>query len=37
MFAGILGFIGKAFGAMGSNMCAYFFLEETECPKSLIK
>lgn len=37
MFAGILGFIGKAFGVAGANMCAMFILDEEECPKSLIK
>ena len=37
MFAGILGFLGKAFGVMGANMCGLFYLDEPECPKSLIK
>jgi len=37
MFATILGFLGKAFGVAGANMCAMFYMDEPECPKSLIK
>lgn len=37
MLASILGFIGKAFGVAGANMCVLFFVDEPECPKSLIK
>nr|MBP3258543.1 cyclic lactone autoinducer peptide [Bacilli bacterium] len=37
MFASILGFIGKAFGVAGANMCLAWFIDEPECPKSLIK
>lgn len=37
MFAGILGFIGKAFGVAGANMCMLFYFDEPECPKSLVK
>ena len=37
MFAGILGFIGKIFGVAGANMCMILFVDEPECPKSLIK
>ena len=37
MFANILGFLGKAFGVAGANMCMLFFLDEPECPKGLIK
>lgn len=37
MLASFLGFLGKAFGIAGANMCALFFLDEPECPKNLIK
>ncbi len=37
MFASILGFIGKAFGVAGANMCLLFFVDEPKCPKCLIK
>ncbi len=37
MLANILGFIGKAFGVAGANMCMIWYVDEPECPKSLIK
>lgn len=37
MLANILEFIGIYAGKFGSTMCLYLFLEEEECPKSLIK
>ncbi len=37
MFAGILGFLGKVFGVAGANACIIFYVDEPECPKSLIK
>ncbi len=37
MFAGLLSFLGKAFGVAGANMCMIWYIDEPECPKNLIK
>ena len=37
MFAGVLSFLGKVFGVAGANMCVLLYVDEPECPKSLIK
>jgi len=37
MLVSILSFLGKVAAAVGSTACAFIFLDEPECPKSLIK
>ena len=37
MLANIISFIGRAFGYAGANMCVLLYIDEPECPKSLIK
>lgn len=37
ILASILGSIGAFAATMGTNACFAFFVEEPECPKSLIK
>lgn len=37
LFASILGFFGSIGAAASSTACIAFFLDEPECPKSLIE
>ena len=37
LFASILGFIGAVAATAGSAACVMIFLDEPECPKSLIE
>lgn len=37
LFASILSFFGGIGANAGSNACVAFFLDEPECPKSLIE
>lgn len=37
LFASVLGFFGIMVAAAGSNACMAFFIDEPECPKSLIE
>lgn len=37
LLVGALAGLGKAFASMGSVGCAMLFLDEPECPKSLLK
>ena len=37
LFASILSFFGGIGAAAGSNACIVFYLDEPECPKSLIE
>lgn len=37
IFAAILGFFGAVAATAGSNACIMFYLDEPECPKSLIE
>ena len=37
MFANILSFLGGTFGDIQSKECLFLFIDEPECPKSLIK
>lgn len=35
--ASLLAAVGSAVASMGSQACFFFFFEESECPKNLIK
>lgn len=37
LFASILSFLGMGAATIGSQACSVFFMDEPECPKSLIK
>lgn len=37
LFASVLGLIGGAVSTLGANGCVVFFVDEPECPKSLIE
>lgn len=37
IFAAILGLFGSVGATVGSTACVMFFLDEPECPKSLIE
>ena len=37
LFASILSFFGMGAASTGSQACAFLWLDEPECPKSLIK
>ena len=37
LFASIASLVGGAVSTLGSNGCVVFFLDEPECPKSLIE
>lgn len=37
VFAAILGLFGNVGAAAGSTACVMFFIDEPECPKSLIE
>lgn len=37
IFALMVAKAGELFAGLGSNMCAFFWLDEPETPKSLIK
>ena len=37
LFVTILSFIGQLAANIGSTGCVYIFIDEPECPKSLIK
>lgn len=37
MFANILAFLGLGAANTGSKACSFYFLDEAECPESLIK
>lgn len=37
LFASVLGFFGSMVAAAGSSTCIMIFLDEPECPKSIIE
>ena len=37
LFVSVLSFLGELAATVGSTACALIFLDEPECPKSLIK
>lgn len=37
IFASLVAKTGEFFAGLGSNMCAFLWLDEPECPKCLIK
>jgi len=37
LFASVLGLIGGAVSTLGANGCIAFFIDEPECPKSIIE
>ena len=37
LFASVLGLVGGAVSTLGANGCIAFFIDEPECPKSLIE
>ena len=37
LFASVLSFFGTLSAEAGSNACSFFWADEPECPKSLIK